>query len=116
MIRVISKVNEATAVQPKDSAETQKPEESQKPPQDSQKSKQSQSSEKPNFKVGQIVTYKTKDGGEAEGEIKKIDGDTVTIYNKKVNQTFTKQISDIISIVTESYKNTILSYGQFISR
>jgi hypothetical protein len=108
MIKVISKIDEASVAEPKDTTtEEQKPEES-------QKSEESQSSEeKKEFEVGQIVKYKTKEGGEAEGEIKKVDDKELTIYNKNVNQTFKKPIDDIVK---ENYKTTILSYKQFISK
>lgn len=113
MIKVISKINEASVAEPKDtSTEEQKPDESQKP--ESQKSEEPQSSEeKKEFEVGQIVKYKTKDGKEAEGEIKEVSDKELTIYNKNVNQTFKKPIDDIVK---ESYKTNILSYKQFISK
>ena len=115
MIKVISNLNEASVAQPKDTSkdDEQKTDDSQKP-QESQKSAEPQSSEeKKEYEKGQIVKYKTKDGKEAEGEVKEVSDKELTIYNKNVNQKFKKPISDIVK---ENHKSTILSYSQFISK
>ena len=66
----------------------------------------------PDFEVKDIVKYKTKkfdptkdeddqpEGGVAEGEVRKIEGNNVTIFNKKLNAEIKKTTEDIIGKVT----------------
>ena len=78
----------------------------------------------PEYKEGDSVTYKTREGGEAVGSIKKIDGKTFTIDNDNIKKEITKKKSDIVGLSKgkqeemkkESFKTRIASYKQFVKK
>jgi hypothetical protein len=47
------------------------------------------------YKIGDKVTYTTKDGKEAEGTVKKVGDGTLTIYNDNIKKEFDKPLDQV---------------------
>lgn len=65
------------------------------------KSETTEGGEKPEFKEGDKVKYKKKDGTENQAEVVKIDGDDVQLKTEKVPNGFAIKSSQILGVVTE---------------
>jgi len=67
---------------------------------------------KVDYKVGDVVKYNLKEGGEGEKEITKIEGDKV-FFKDSDGKEFSKEINDIVSKVEKKNELFIKNYNKF---